>query len=164
MPLTSDFQLHYCFVECSHFVWWHGRIHKSGDFQVCLSGYISHKNKHQSPFFRLRNMLNRQADELCCSASSHFFTSHLSFCLLYFDPQVLRKHAWFFFKDSNKVHEFVQFLFSSTVSVIAFQSRSSSPRFLYSVMLFATVLMYHLCQECRFSAFFGKWNSTSSQQ
>ena len=60
MPSTSNFQLHYCFVECSQFVWWHGRIHERWDFQVSLAGYILHKNKHQSPFFWLRNMSARR--------------------------------------------------------------------------------------------------------
>ena len=60
MPSTSNFQLHYCFVECSHFIWWHGRIHERGDFQVSLSGYISHKNKQQSPFFWLSNVSTRR--------------------------------------------------------------------------------------------------------
>ena len=80
-----------------------------------------------------------EVDEVGRSASSRFFASRSSFCLLYFDPQVLRKHTRFSFEDSYKVDEFVRFPFSSTVSVIAFQSRLSSPRFLYSVMLFATV-------------------------
>ena len=137
MPSTSNFQLHYCFVECSHFAWWHGRTTSMGIFRkVCL---VTFSTKISTKVLFLIEESVDEVDELGRSSSSRFFASRSSFSLLYFDPQVLWKHAWSFFKDSYKFDEFARFPFSSTVSVIAFQSRSSSPRFLYSVMLFATV-------------------------
>ena len=138
MPWTSNFQLHYCFVEYSYFVWWHGRIHEHGDFPVSLSGYISHKNKQKCHFFWLRNMPTRRMS-LVVLLHHVFLLAAWAFVCCTLIHRFCGNTLDFSSKDSYKVDELVGFPFPPTVSMIAFQSRSSSPRFLYSGMLFATV-------------------------
>ena len=115
MPWTSNFQLHYCFVEYSHFVWWYGRIHEHGDFQVSLSGYITHKNKQKSPFFWLRNMPTRRMS-LVVLLHHVFLLAAWAFVCRTLIHRFCGNTLDLSSKDSYKIDELVGFPFPSTVS------------------------------------------------
>ena len=120
------------------------RIHTSlcgmkGTMSVEIFGWVCWLHIAQNTAAKSRFSIDERLTEgLGCSALSRFFVNHSSFCLLCFVPQFLWKHALFVFKDFYRVG-CTRFPFSSSISVISSHSRSSSHRFLNSVMLLAIV-------------------------